>query len=211
VKYDKNDIIFEGGKKLPVMEEFYTIQGEGFNMGSAAYFIRIGGCDVGCKWCDTKRSWNPKNWPAVDIDPVIANAVKTKGKTVVVTGGEPSLYPLEYLSSQLRSQGIKTMVETSGANILDGQWDWICISPKKNKPPHPSMFKRANELKVIIETADDFKWAEKNAKEVDKDCLLFLQPEWSKAEKMMQEIIEYIMENPKWKVSLQAHKYMKIP
>jgi len=211
VKYDKNDIIFEGGKKLPVMEEFYTIQGEGFNMGSAAYFIRIGGCDVGCKWCDTKRSWNPKNWPAVDIDPVISNAVKTKGKTVVVTGGEPSLYPLEYLSSQLRSQGIKTMVETSGANILDGQWDWICISPKKNKPPHPSMFKRANELKVIIETADDFKWAEKNAKEVDKDCLLFLQPEWSKAEKMMQEIIEYIMENPKWKVSLQAHKYMKIP
>jgi len=211
VKYDKNDIIFEGGKKLPVMEEFYTIQGEGFNMGSAAYFIRVGGCDVGCKWCDTKRSWNPKNWPAVDIDPVIANAVKTKGKTVVVTGGEPSLYPLEYLSSQLRTQGIKTMVETSGANILDGHWDWICISPKKNKPPHPSMFKRANELKVIIETADDFKWAEKNAKEVDEDCLLFLQPEWSKAEKMMQEIIEYIMENPKWKVSLQAHKFMKIP
>lgn len=211
MKYDKNDIIFEDGRKLPVMEEFYTIQGEGFNMGSAAYFIRVGGCDVGCKWCDTKRSWNPKNWPAVDIDPVIANAVKTKGKTVVVTGGEPSLYPLEYLSSQLRLQGIKTMVETSGANILDGYWDWICISPKKNKPPHPSMFKRANELKVIIETADDFKWAEKNAKKVDEDCLLFLQPEWSKAEKMMQEIIEYIMENPKWKVSLQAHKYMKIP
>lgn len=207
----KDDIIFDGGRRLPVMEEFYTLQGEGYNMGSAAYFIRIGGCDVGCKWCDTKRSWNPKNWPVVDIDPIIENAAKTEGKTVVVTGGEPSLYPLEYLTSKFKEKGIKAMIETSGANELDGNWDWICLSPKKNKPPHKSLFERANELKMIIQTVDDFKWAETNAAKVNSDCLLYLQPEWSRAEQVINDIIKYVMKNPQWKISLQAHKFMKIP
>ncbi|NOY51815.1 MAG: 7-carboxy-7-deazaguanine synthase QueE [Chlorobi bacterium] len=193
------------------MEEFYTLQGEGFNMGSAAYFIRIGGCDVGCKWCDTKRSWNPENWPTVDIDPVIENAARTKAGTVVVTGGEPSLYPLEYLSSQLKAKGVKTMIETSGANILDGEWDWICLSPKKNKPPHPSLYPRANELKMIIENIDDLRWAEENAALVNDSCVLYLQAEWSKSQEVINDITGYIMENPQWRVSLQAHKFMNIP
>jgi organic radical activating enzyme len=211
VKYNKSDIIFDGGRKLPVMEEFYTLQGEGFNMGSAAYFIRIGGCDVGCKWCDTKRSWNPENWPTVDIDPIIENAARTKAGTVVVTGGEPSLYPLGYLSSQLKAKGVKTMIETSGANILDGEWDWICLSPKKNKPPHSSLFPRANELKMIIENIADLRWAEENAALVNDSCVLYLQAEWSKSQKIINDITEYIMENPQWRVSLQAHKFMNIP
>lgn len=209
--YDKNDKMFEGGRMLPVMEEFYTLQGEGYNMGSAAYFVRIGGCDVGCSWCDTKRSWNPKNWPTVDINPIIEKVAQTPAKTIVVTGGEPSLYPMDYFTSELKKRGIRTMIETSGANILDGNWDWICMSPKKNKHPHPSMFSRAHELKVIIETEEDLKWAEENAKQVNPDCVLFLQPEWSKAEKNMEMLTNYVMNNPQWKISLQAHKFMNIP
>ena len=209
--YDKNDKMFEGGRKLPVMEEFYTLQGEGHNMGSAAYFIRIGGCDVGCSWCDVKQSWNPKNWPLQDVDQTIKNAASYPAKTVVVTGGEPSLYPLNYLTEQLRKKGIRTMIETSGANILDGNWDWICLSPKQNKEPHPSLFPRAHELKMIIQTEDDFLWAEKHAKLVNDSCLLFLQPEWSKASENMEILTSYVMKNPKWKISLQAHKYMNIP
>lgn len=209
--YDKNDKMFEGGRMLPVMEEFYTLQGEGFNMGSAAYFVRVGGCDVGCSWCDTKRSWNPKNWPAVDINPIIEKVAQTPAKTIVVTGGEPSLYPMTYFTTELKKRGIRTMIETSGANILDGEWDWICMSPKKNKHPHQSMYLRANELKVIIETEEDLKWAEENAKQVSPNCVLFLQPEWSKAEKNMEMLTNYVMNNPKWKISLQAHKFMNIP
>lgn len=209
--YDKNDKMFEGGRMLPVMEEFYTLQGEGFNMGSAAYFVRVGGCDVGCSWCDTKRSWNPKNWPTVDIIPIIEKVAQTPAKTIVVTGGEPSLYPLAFFTTELKKRGIRTMIETSGANILDGDWDWICMSPKKNKHPHKSMYLRANELKVIIETEEDLKWAEENAKQVNPDCVLFLQPEWSKAEKNMEMLTNYVMKNPKWKISLQAHKFMNIP
>lgn len=209
--YDKNDIMFDGGRRLPVMEEFYTLQGEGYNMGSAAYFVRVGGCDVGCSWCDTKRSWNPKNWPTVDVDPIIKTVSETPAKTIVVTGGEPSLYPMGYLTSKLKEAGVRTMIETSGANILDGEWDWICMSPKKNKHPHPSMFERAHELKVIIETEEDLKWAEKNAEKVNSDCVLYLQPEWSKAEENMEMLTDYVMKNPKWKISLQAHKVMNIP
>jgi organic radical activating enzyme len=209
--YDKNDKMFNGGRMLPVMEEFYTLQGEGYNMGSAAYFVRVGGCDVGCSWCDTKRSWNPKNWPTMDVNPIIEKVAKTPAKTIVVTGGEPSLYPMNYLTSELKKLGVKTMIETSGANILDGEWDWICMSPKKNKHPHPSMYSRAHELKVIIETEEDFKWAEENAKQVNDDCVLYLQPEWSKAEENMEMLTNYVMENPQWRISLQAHKFMNIP
>jgi len=202
---------FDGGRKLPVMEEFYTLQGEGFNMGSAAYFIRIGGCDVGCSWCDTKQSWDASLFPPLPIDDVIVRAAQSSGKTVVVTGGEPSRYPLDYLTQQLHKLGVKTMVETSGVEALSGDWDWICLSPKKYFPPHASVYPRANELKVIIQTPADLQWAEKNAALVKDSCVLYLQPEWSKAVENMEMLTNYVMENPKWRISLQAHKYMKIP
>ncbi len=203
--------IFEGGRKLPVMEEFYTLQGEGFNMGQAAYFIRIGGCDVGCSWCDIKESWNQKLFPPIDIEGVISNVISNKAKTVVITGGEPSLYPLDILTERLQKNGIKSMVETSGAHNLSGSWDWICLSPKKYSPPKGDIYERAHELKVIIQNEADIKWAEANAKYVPDSTLLFLQPEWSVADKIMPVLTDYIMKNPKWRMSLQSHKYMGIP
>ncbi|MCF6170055.1 MAG: 7-carboxy-7-deazaguanine synthase QueE [Bacteroidales bacterium] len=206
-----DDGLFDGGRKLPVMEEFYTLQGEGFNMGQAAYFIRIGGCDVGCSWCDTKQSWDASLFPPVAVDEVVERAAKTLGKTVVVTGGEPSRYPLDYLTQQLHKKGLKTMIETSGVQSLSGDWDWICLSPKKYIPPHTSIYLRANELKVIVQNPGDLQWAEKNAALVGKDCVLYLQPEWTKAAENMEMLTTYVMENPKWRMSLQAHKYMRIP
>ena len=203
--------IFESGKKLPVMEEFYTLQGEGYNMGKAAYFVRIGGCDVGCSWCDSKESWNADLFPPVSIDKVIENVQAVKADTVVVTGGEPSLYPLDYFTSQLQKIGIKTMVETSGAHELSGSWDWVCLSPKKFSPPHKSSYKIADELKVIIQREADLKWAESNAEMMYKKTPLFLQPEWSVADKLMPVLTDYIMKNPRWRMSLQSHKYMGIP
>ncbi len=205
-----NDI-FDGGRKLPVMEEFYTLQGEGANMGSAAYFMRIGGCDVGCSWCDSKESWNADLFPPVELDPIIERAAATAAKTVVVTGGEPSNYPLEYLTTELHKRGVKTMIETSGVSHLTGSWDWICLSPKQFSPPLEETFPRANELKVIIQKPADFRWAEKNALKVDSNCLLYLQPEWSVANEMMETLTNYVMQNPQWRISLQSHKYMGIP
>lgn len=207
----KSGDIFEGGRKLPVMEEFYTIQGEGYNMGRAAYFIRIGGCDVGCFWCDSKESWNEQMFPPIDVDKVILNAKNENADTVVITGGEPSLYPLEYITNQLQSNGIATMVETSGAHELSGSWDWICLSPKKYSPPKASIYNKANELKVIIKQKSDLSWAEANADLCDENTLLFLQPEWSVADEIMPVLTDYIMRNPKWRMSLQSHKYMGIP
>lgn len=203
--------VFEGGRKLPVMEEFYTLQGEGHHMGSAAYFVRIGGCDVGCTWCDTKESWDSGLFPPVDVDPIIERVADTPSKTVVVTGGEPSRYPLDYFSGSLHRKGVKTMIETAGVQELSGTWDWICLSPKKYSPPHHSLYPRANELKVIIQNKGDLEWAEKNAALVASDCLLYLQPEWSKFDEVIDTLTEYIMKNPEWKISLQAHKYMAIP
>ncbi len=203
--------IFSGGRKLPVMEEFYTLQGEGYNMGKAAYFVRIGGCDVGCSWCDSKESWNAELFPPVVIDDVINNARAIPADTVVITGGEPSLYPLDYFTSKLQSFGIKTMVETSGAHELSGNWDWVCLSPKKFSAPQSSVYKIASELKVIIQRESDLKWAELNAELVNKDVPLFLQPEWSVATELMPLLTDYIMKNPKWRMSLQSHKYMGIP
>jgi len=205
-----NDI-FEGGKKLPLMEEFYTLQGEGFNMGLAAYFVRIGGCDVGCSWCDTKPSWDAKHFPPADTAEIAHRAATFPAKTVVVTGGEPSLYPLDYFTKLLHQLGVKTMVETSGAHILSGIWDWICLSPKKNAPPRPEIYPKAHELKVVIHNRSDLEWAEKNAALVNSDCLLFLQPEWSVSQNIMPWLTEYIMNNPRWRMSLQSHKYMLIP
>jgi organic radical activating enzyme len=203
--------IFEGGRKLPVMEEFYTLQGEGHQMGSAAYFVRIGGCDVGCSWCDTKESWNADMFEPVEVMPIVERASETPSKTVVVTGGEPSRYPLDFFTAALKERGVATMIETAGVQELTGEWDWICLSPKKYTPPHHSLYPIASELKVIIQNPGDLEWAEKNAELVREDCLLYLQPEWSRSEQIMPVLTEYVMQNPKWKISLQSHKYMNIP
>ncbi|UCG29053.1 MAG: 7-carboxy-7-deazaguanine synthase QueE [Bacteroidales bacterium] len=201
----------EEGKKLPLVEEFYTIQGEGYQAGKAAYFIRIGGCDIGCSWCDTKFSWDPDLYPLVETDRIILNARETKAKSVVITGGEPLMYNLDYICRELKKHDIKTFLETSGAYPLSGKWDWICLSPKQNSPPLKGIFEIADELKVIIQTQDDFHWAEKNAANVGANCRLYLQPEWSKYERMLAGIINYVKEHPHWQVSIQAHKFMHIP
>jgi len=205
-----SELLLEG-KELPLMEEFYTIQGEGYNTGQAAYFVRIGGCDVGCHWCDVKESWNAELFPPTPTDAIVANVKKYPAKAVVVTGGEPLMYNLNYFCSELKKEGIRRFLESSGAYPLSGEWEWICLSPKKNSPPLKPIYKKASELKVIIANKGDFDWAEKNARLVNENCILYLQPEWSKAEMLMPLITEYVMAHPQWKVSLQSHKYMNIP
>lgn len=202
--------LIKEGKMLPLMEEFYTIQGEGYHTGKAAYFIRIGGCDVGCHWCDVKESWNANLHPPTKSDTIIENA-KKYANTVVITGGEPLMWNLDYITNLLQKNNIKTHIETSGAYILSGKWDWICLSPKKTKLPLKTIYSKANELKIIITNNHDFKFAEEQALKVSNSCELFLQPEWSKREKMTPKIVEYVMKNPKWKISLQTHKYLNIP
>ena len=192
------------------MEEFYTIQGEGSHTGTAAYFIRIGGCDVGCHWCDVKESWNAELHPPTLADVIVKNT-KKYADTVVITGGEPLMWNMDYITEQLKSNGVKTHIETSGAYNLTGNWDWICLSPKKNKLPLKEVSLEANELKAIIFNKDDFKFAEEQASKVNDNCQLFLQPEWSNREKMIPFIVDYVMKNPKWKISLQTHKYLNIP
>jgi 7-carboxy-7-deazaguanine synthase len=201
----------EDGQLLPLMEEFYTIQGEGYHTGKAAYFIRLGGCDVGCHWCDVKESWDADLHPLTASDTIVAHAQAHPAKTVVVTGGEPLIYNLDYLTQQLQKQGISTFLETSGAYPLSGNWDWICVSPKKFKAPRPDVLAAAGELKVIIFNKSDFKWAEEHAALVGSSCKLYLQPEWSKATEITPLIVEYVKENPKWEISLQTHKYLNIP
>ena len=201
----------EDGTLLPLMEEFYTIQGEGYNTGKAAYFIRLGGCDVGCHWCDVKESWNADIHPLTSSDQIVANAEKYPGKAVVITGGEPLIYNLDYLTKELQSRGIKTFIETSGAYPLSGTWDWICLSPKKFKAPLPGLAAVAGELKVIVFNKSDFEFAEKYAELVSPGCKLYIQPEWSKAKEVTPLIIEYVMANPKWEISLQTHKFLNIP
>ena len=193
------------------MEEFYTLQGEGFNTGQAAYFIRVGGCDVGCKWCDVKESWNAMVFPPVSTDLVVEHAIAWPAKAIVVTGGEPLLYNMDYLCDELHQRGIRTFLETSGSQPISGSWEWICVSPKKDAPPMPEVALMANELKVIIYDNTDFQWGEENSLLVSETCILYLQPEWSKRGTMMPQIIRYIQENPKWRISLQSHKYMHIP
>ncbi len=199
------------GKMLPLMEAFYTIQGEGFNAGMPSFFVRIGGCDVGCHWCDVKESWNALLHPPTLTDDILSQVMACKARAVVVTGGEPLNYNLDYFTTQLKTNGFKTFIETSASSPLSGNWDWICVSPKRNKPPLDAILLLAGELKVIIETQDDFVWAEENAAKVSPDCKLFLQPEWSKSTKMMQTIVDYALDNPRWNVSIQSHKYMHIP
>ncbi|MES2545870.1 MAG: 7-carboxy-7-deazaguanine synthase QueE [Bacteroidota bacterium] len=200
----------EKGTMLPLMEEFYTIQGEGYHTGTAAYFIRIGGCDVGCHWCDVKESWNAELHPPTPTALIVKNA-SNYSETVVVTGGEPLMWDMSSLTQQLKENGRKVHIETSGAYPLTGKWDWICLSPKKNKLPTQTVYDNANELKVIIHNKHDFVFAEEQAQLVNPNAILFLQPEWSKKEEMTPLIVDYVMNNPKWRVSLQTHKYLNIP
>ena len=195
---------------LPLMEEFYTIQGEGYHTGTAAYFIRVGGCDVGCHWCDVKESWNAELHPPTHVNTIVANAAKY-ARTIVVTGGEPLTWDMGPLTSGLRDFGLKIHIETSGAYPLSGDWDWICLSPKKTKLPVADVYAHAHELKMIIHNKHDFIFAEEQAQKVNSDAILFLQPEWSKKEEMTPLIVDYVMQNPKWRVSLQTHKYLNIP
>lgn len=199
------------GVKLPLVEEFFTIQGEGFNTGEAAWFIRLGGCDVGCNWCDSRFSWDPDNFPPVDVEKIIENAAESGAKSVVVTGGEPLMWNLNTLCCGLKKRDLKTYLETSGAYPLSGIWDWICLSPKKNIPPRKEICGRADELKIIVEDENDFTWAEKYRNLVSDRCRLFLQPEWSRFEIIIPEIVGYVKKKPEWKISLQVHKYMHIP
>jgi organic radical activating enzyme len=201
----------DDGTLLPLMEEFYTIQGEGFHTGKAAYFIRLGGCDVGCHWCDVKESWDAELHALTAADTIAEHASQYPSKAVVVTGGEPLIYNLDYLTAQLQQKGIKTFIETSGAYPLSGNWDWICLSPKKFKGPTISVAEKADELKVIVFNKSDFEWAEQHAKLVGPNCILYLQPEWSKSKEMTPLIVEYVMNNPHWEISLQTHKYLNIP
>jgi 7-carboxy-7-deazaguanine synthase len=196
---------------LPVMESFYTLQGEGFHTGKAAYFIRLGGCDVGCHWCDVKESWDALAHPQVSVEALVEQASQEAGRLAVITGGEPLMHNLDNLTAALKSAGFQTNIETSGAHPLSGTWDWICLSPKKFKAPLPGIFSAAHELKVIVYHPSDLKWATELSTQVNPTCILFLQPEWSRQMEMMPLIVDFIKENPQWRVSLQTHKFMDIP
>ncbi len=202
---------FEGGRRLPLVEDFYTVQGEGFHAGKPAYFIRLGGCDVGCRWCDAKFTWNPRLFPPVYVDEIVERAASFPARAIVITGGEPLLYPLEYLTGELHRRGLEIFLETSGAHPPRGSFDWICLSPKRQQPPVLEIFAMADELKVIVESEEDFAWAEENAARVGQECLLFLQPEWSRYEELIPLVVEYAKAHPRWNVSVQTHKFMHIP
>lgn len=196
---------------LPVMEHFYTLQGEGYHQGRAAYFIRLGGCDVGCVWCDVKESWEEDKHPKYEVGNLVSEVRKTPAEIVVITGGEPLMHNLDELTKELQQAGLKTNIETSGSSRLSGSWDWICLSPKKFKEPLPEVIPLANELKIIVFNKSDFAWAEKYAALVSPNCKLYLQPEWSKAAEMTPLIVDYIKAHPQWELSLQIHKYINVP
>lgn len=199
------------GIELPVMEAFYTIQGEGFHQGTAAYFIRLAGCDVGCVWCDVKESWETSGYPVLPVNLIVEEAAKHPSRIAVITGGEPLMHQLTPLCSQLHEKGFSTHLETSGSHPLTGNWDWVCLSPKKFKAPLQQACDQANELKVVIYHKSDFDWAEKYAEKVQPGCRLYLQPEWSRAGKMTPLIIDYVKDHPQWEISLQIHKYLNVP
>ena len=196
---------------LPVMEHFYTLQGEGVHQGKAAYFIRLGGCDVGCVWCDVKESWDASKHPLLAIDDLVSIVKATATEIVVITGGEPLLHDLTPLTTALHEAGMRIHVETSGSSPLSGELDWITLSPKKFKAPLPEVLPHANELKIVVFHKSDLAWAEKWASEVSATCRLFLQPEWSKADQVTPLLVDYIKAHPKWQLSLQVHKYIHVP
>ena len=193
------------------MEHFYTIQGEGYHQGRAAYFVRLGGCDVGCTWCDVKESWLAEKHPLWEIKEIVNEVVKSGSKICVITGGEPLMYNLDELTAQLHANNIKTHIETSGAYPLTGNLDWICVSPKRFKLPLDECLKAANELKCIVFHRNDLRFSEENAAKVNKECKLFLQPEWSVEKEVLPMIIDYVKQNQQWEISLQVHKYMDVP
>ena len=197
-------------QKYPLMEDFYTIQGEGYNTGKAAYFLRLAGCDVGCVWCDVKESWSAENHPLIAIDEMLQRIKESGADKVVVTGGEPAMYDLKPLTDALRENNLLCYIETSGAYTLTGDWDWICVSPKKFKAPLPEILLQANELKVIVYNKSDFDWGEKKAELINENCLLYLQPEYSVHEKILPQIIDYVKTNKRWRISLQTHKYLGV-
>ncbi|MCE3281908.1 MAG: queuosine Biosynthesis queE Radical [Chitinophagaceae bacterium] len=218
--------VVPGIHQLPVMEAFYTIQGEGFHQGKAAYFIRLGGCDVGCFWCDVKESWDAGAHPTVPVHGIVEQAMQAvtgerpaindqrstvNGILAVITGGEPLMHDLTELTRALHGAGFATNIETSGSSQLSGSWDWICVSPKKFKAPLPEVLAQAHELKIIIYNMDDFNWAEEHAAKVDPACKLYLQPEWSKGAAVTPAIVDYIKQHPQWELSLQIHKYINVP
>ena len=207
----KETVILTDGASLPVVEEFFSLQGEGFQTGKAAYFIRLGGCDIGCSWCDSRFSWNPDLYPMIETQSIIDRVIESGADSVVITGGEPLMWTLDLLCHELKNKNICTFIETSGAYPLSGSWDWICLSPKKNMPPTYEICQIANELKVIIQDRSDFDWAEKYHGMVSRECRLYLQPEWSRFDAIIPEIVDYIKKNPIWRISLQVHKYMHIP
>ncbi len=196
---------------LPVMEAFYTIQGEGFHQGKAAFFIRLAGCDVGCQWCDVKASWDTEGFPRYSSEQLVEMALHHPSGLVVITGGEPLMYDLSSLTKHLRKAGFEINLETSGAYPFSGTWDWVCVSPKKFKSPLDEVMPEADELKIIVYNNDDFEWAESYRRRVRKACRLYLQPEWDKMSKMMPAIVKYIKMHPSWGISLQTHKFMDIP
>jgi organic radical activating enzyme len=196
---------------LPLMEAFYTIQGEGAWQGTPACFIRLQGCDVGCTWCDVKESWEVGKFPSKPVGEIVARALNYPSRIAVVTGGEPLMHDLDLLTENLHNQGFRTHLETSGAYPLSGSWDWICLSPKKFRNALPEFYQAADELKIIVFNTSDFRWAEEHAGRVNDNCRLFLQPEWSRMEKHMEKIVDYVKANPRWKISLQVHKFMNIP
>jgi organic radical activating enzyme len=198
-------------EQLPLMEDFYTLQGEGTYQGRAAYFIRLAGCDVGCVWCDVKESWAMDAHPMVGLPVLVQHARESGAPIAVITGGEPAMHNLEALTRNLRAAGMRTHIETSGAHPLTGEWDWICLSPKKFKAPRPDIYELAHELKIVVYNKSDLDWAEQEAARTSTNCRLYLQPEWSREKEMLPVIIAYVKKNPRWTVSLQVHKYMNIP
>jgi organic radical activating enzyme len=211
IKSNMPSTVLNSTEVLPLMEAFYTLQGEGMHQGRAAYFIRLGGCDVGCHWCDVKESWDVAAHPKVAIAEIISQAKVFAGRLAVITGGEPAMHNLEGLTAHLKMEGFETNIETSGVYALTGTWDWVCFSPKKFKAPHPSIYQSANELKVVIYHKSDLEWAQTHAAKVGANCQLYLQPEWSKSDEILPFIIDYIKDNPSWRISLQVHKYLDIP
>lgn len=200
-----------GGELLPLVEDFYSIQGEGYHSGKAAYFIRLGGCDVGCKWCDAKESWNPKVHPPVEVEKIVDRAVACAAQSIVITGGEPLIYELRPLTEALHSKGLEIFLESSGSHPFSGEFDWVCLSPKRRKAPLEEAYGRADELKVVIEYEEDIEWAVECAAKVRPDCRLYLQPEWSRSDIIMPILVEYAKSHPEWCISIQTHKYMRIP
>lgn len=198
-------------KKLPLMEDFYTLQGEGYYSGHSAYFIRLAGCDVGCFWCDVKESWDASKYPQLSVEEIVAKASKDEGRLAVITGGEPLVHDLTGLCEELKNQGFQRNIETSGVYPISGEWEWICFSPKRFQKPLPEFYEKAHELKIVICSPSDLIWAEKFVPQMNKNCKLYLQVEWSKSEKMLPVLIQYIKDRPYWQLSLQTHKYIHIP